>query len=433
MADAAPPAPPISAPPAGEPAQTFDIAGSDAFGALDAIGSDVPDDQAPPAPPEKPTTPPKGPDGRFQKKPDEPKPKPAAKPDEKKGAPKPPEIDFDKPPEKAADLRKHYDALKVEAAARAEKVATYEKRIAELEKATKTPQEWPEKKTYEERLAEHQKKLAAYEEEMRYSNYAKSEEYKDKFEKPYVNAYTAGRKAATGLKVIERKDETTGATTQASRQGTAEDFDAIMRARDPETAADLASKLFGDARAPMVLYHVEAAKQRAEEAETAISEYREKGKKWEAERQEKVSGYQKRATEMVEGFVNAAIEKFPQYFKPDADDPKGNELLEKGQHLVARVIANGAPLADGETQMSGEDMAKAIAAFRTKAGAFDRLFYKFRSQSKELAEVKKALKQYEESTPGDGEGGRKTSGEKGADSDDPFTQLDAMAKEVPGT
>ena len=425
-APAAPAAPPVSGGATETP--VFDIAGSEAFSSLDAISQDRPEVADPPdSGTPKPGDRPRGEDGKFTKSPPKPEgdksqAKPAAaKPGDK--ATPPPELDFDKPPEKAPELRKHYDALKT-------KLRDIEAKHAELLKKPAAPTEWPEKKTYEERLADRDKRISEYEDHIRHTNYSKSEDFKERFEKPYVSAFMQGRSMAAKMKVIERKDETGAVVTQKSRAGTADDFDAIMKLSDPEAAADLAVQLFGESRAPIILYHREATQALSEACQTAIKDFGEKGKKWEQEQQENQTKFQTRAKEMVEGYAKAAAEKYPQHFKPDENDPKGNELLEKGNRIIDRIRANGAPLADGETQWNNEQIAQAVAAMWNKAGAFDRLFNKFKEQGKELKDIKDKLAEYEKSTPGGGDGGGRpvTPSEPGEDWQ---ADLNSRAKESP--
>jgi len=263
-----PDAPPVVAPETPSPdAPQLPSGHEEAFGALDAMAKEFPSTAD--VPPPRLGDRPRGADGKFLKpgeKPPEktPEKKPDAKSDSKadsKAETKATEIDFEKPPEKAGELRKHYDALKV-------KHRELETKHAELQKSATAPKEWPEKKTYEEKLAErekvladHAKRVADYENELRFVRYEKSEEYRTKYEKPFTDAFLAGRDRASKLKIVERKtdaDPSTGQegrVIQQSRQGKAEDFDEIMRIADDDMAAERAMELYGPAKAPLILYH----------------------------------------------------------------------------------------------------------------------------------------------------------------------------------
>jgi uncharacterized protein len=128
---------------------------------------------------------------------------------------------------KTSELAKNYHKLKAEQ-------KEWVKQRERIEKKLKTPAEWPEKKTYEERLAEREKiveeqkkRVAEYETELQFTNFTKSQAYKDQFQKPYVESWKTGQARAASMKVVERKNDE-GEMLQQSRQGTAADFDSIM-------------------------------------------------------------------------------------------------------------------------------------------------------------------------------------------------------------
>jgi hypothetical protein len=134
-------------------------------------------------------------------------------------------------------LRKAYDALKAEN-------ATLKKQFEEAKKAT--PADDPEKKRlgetnaqYLKRIESLEKQAQTLEEHVKFADFTKSTEYKEKYYQPFVDSYNEGRAATANLKIIERKngeDE----IIQPARQATAEDFDAIMSIRDDGEAADKA-------------------------------------------------------------------------------------------------------------------------------------------------------------------------------------------------
>jgi hypothetical protein len=432
MSEAALATPPANPTPANAPAAipAMDLAGSEAFGALEEISKDDGQPESPPATPppkapDKPATPPRDPTGKFAKEPDKSKQAAKAAPKSDKGTPAP--IDFENPPGTIGDLRKYYDALKAHAKELEAKAKDYEAKHVELQKKLSEPRDWPEKKSYEEKLSEREKRLQEYESNLRATRYEKSQEYKEKYETPYVNAFMAGRQKAAAMKVVERKDESGAITIQPARQGKAEDFDEIFRIQDDDAAADRAVELFGEARAPMILIHRELAQEKRNAGLNAIAEMGKKGEQWEKEQKELSERQLNEANTLIDNFRNLALEKYPALFKEVDGDTKGNELLSKGKHLLDRVLQHGKPLANGEEQMTHEELAIAIAAVRNKAAGFDRLVYKLRTVEKERDEIKKKLEAFEQSEPGPGDGGGRTTTPE--DADDPFAALDKMAKE----
>jgi hypothetical protein len=422
----APPQPPASANPAGP-----DLAGSEAFGALDLMSKDdgTPEPAAPEAPaaPEKPPVADKTPTrpkdektGKFIKPDAKTPPKPADKG-------KPATFDFDNPPGTIGDLRKHYDAIKEERKALLDERKSWESKHQELEKKLSESRDWPEKKSYEEKLSEREKRLQEYENHIRLTRYEKSQEYKEKYQTPYENAFMVGRQKAASLKVVERKNEE-GQVLQAARQGKQEDFDEIFRIWDDDTAAEKAVQLFGEAKAAMMLIHRENAQRIRSEGLAKIEEMGKKGEEWEKQQTELQTKQFSEAKTQIEHFKKAAADKWPHLFKADDSDPKWNELLENGDHFLQRVLENGKPLNDKEQQWTPDQIAIGIATLHNKAKGYDPLLYRYNKTLAEVKELKKKLADFEQSEPQPGEGGRAaTNGEP--DADDPFVALDKMAKE----
>lgn len=393
----------------------------EAFSAIDALGRDDGTPEPPPTP-----TPGDGrtrsADGKFTKADESAKKKeqPKSTPIE----PEKPDDDIDPTKLKTSELAKHYHKLKA-------KEKAWLKEREELTKKAEAPKDWPEKKTYEEKLAErekaleeHKKRVAEYEQELQFTNFTKSQTYKDQYEKPFINAYKLGQAKTAMLQVVERTDEA-GNVIQAARDATAADFDSIMRITDERIAIKKAHELFGEAAA-VVLNHRERVNEKSALAEEAVAEYRSKGAEREKAMREQQDKQSKEVTGMIENFRTAAIEKYPSLFKPEEGDTKGNELLEKGNHLLQRVLNGGAPIKDGEKQMTNEEMAIAVAAVRNKAAAFDRVAYKASTLAKRVKELEKELEQFKSSSPRNGDGkGRAHTPEE----DDPMKKIWAMGKE----
>ncbi len=418
---AAPSAPaPAPAGPATEataPTPTSPNAGSGAWDALDALGGD----DATPAAPVKPVsaTRPKDPKtGLFVKATE--KPVEPAKPEAAK--------DIDPSKMKAGELAKHYHALKKEREEWVKKEADYQKKLS-------TPPEWPEKKSWEEKVTQHQKELEAerkrvadYENELRFSAYERSQECKDKYDKPINDAWLEGREIASSFRTVERKDDA-DVVIEKSRKGTAEDFDELMQINDHDAAAEKAIALFGPVKAAEILAARRAVFQRSVAKSNAIKDYREKGTEREKVFRDQQEKWQKDATSMVEREMQAAVEKYPAFFKPDEADPKGNDLLNKGKYALERVLKGGAPITDGDKQWTNEEYARAVARIRNGAIAFPRVAYRLNQALKENKDLKAKLAEFETSVPGNGDGHGRT---VVIDDDDPFKKLDAMATESRG-
>ncbi len=174
-----------------------------------------------------------------------------------------------------------------------------------------------------------------------------------------------------------------------------------MKIADDDVAAEWAAQKFG-AKSSMVLFHRERVQELNGARKKAIDEYRKNGSEREKQRSEQMAAFTKRFDEAIESASKASMEKYPQWFKPDDTDEKGNELLDFGNHIVARVVANGKQLKDGDKPMSTEDLARAISAIRSKAGAFDRVAHRLNAALKQVKALETELAEFRGSVPGPG-------------------------------
>lgn len=329
----------------------------------------------------------------------------------------------DDKPIKAAELRGAYEKAKSEV-----------KRLtAENEKLkTAKPAEDPEKSTLVESLSAKDKRIKELEDSLRYADYQQTDEYKTKYEKPFVQAYAAGRAKASALKVrVGRKVDAEGNIIEegTTRQGTPEDFDAIARAGSDDDAAALAEQLFGRNSA-VVLYHRERVQELGAQAQNAVDDFRRQGgerAKAEVEtRTKQQAEIQKRQTEAASTFKRLnqeAVERYPQYFKAEESDAKGNELLKKGFAMADAGFS-------GNGDLPPEEMIKLHSALHNKAAAFDFIAYRLKTASVRIKELETQLAELNESTPKGGSAKRDGGGEGKPKSgrEAAFAELDELDK-----
>lgn len=322
-------------------------------------------------------------------------PEPPAPGDDADNAPPPAETKPPTPPEpkiKAKSLREAYDNMKAELA----------KVRAENEKIGKQPidlKNHPEVVKLTEQLRKAEERAQEREEELRYSNYERSEEYKTKWLQPYLDAYSEGQQFVQQLQVE-------GAEGQY-RDGKAEDFDVAVAAylRDPKEGIRTINDLFGD-QAAGVLYHAKEVQKLLSARRRAEEDYRKNGAEREKSRTEHQSNMAKQRREMYENEKNTAIDKYPQWFKPVEGDEDGNRLLERGREQADAAFGAG-KLRDPKTgewvQMSEEQMVKLHAAIHNRASAFPRAIHWLKQKDVRIKELETRLKEYEASEPGPGE------------------------------
>lgn len=388
----APVAPPTPVTPAA-PATPINNPLSDAFSDLEGMA-----DQNSMETPATPETPSKPPELKIATPPPD-KPQPdTVKP------PEPPAPDVKQPdetPKVPAQLRKAYEDLKAK------------HRALELEHEkvrTTKPQPDPEIMT---RLEKEEKRRAELEDEMRYVAYERSQEYKEKYQQPFIEAYQAGQKRMESLDIQQKtilvEDPTTGEKTEKiirqGRAATAEDFNSLMAIPSDRDARKFAKEMFGE-DAALALQHREKVIELNNVQAKALEDFKKTGAEREKQQTEARSKAEKQQVALWESLNKAAAEKFPTWFKPaglDAEgnplDAKGDELLQKGFELVDRAFSGDA------SKLSSEELTKLHSAIRNRAAAFGRIAHQNKTLQAEIAELKKALEQFKTAEPGAGHGG----------------------------
>lgn len=409
----------MDAPPAGAPTtpQPFNDAFSDLEGFTSAPGDEGPPKTGKSKTPDMPPT-----DKGEVEVPDvEPKPEDKAhdKTPQDKAPEKPPQ---DKTPEKPksriVELSKAYEGLKAKHRQLEQDLLA---KNAEIEAIKSKPVEDPEKKSLQERLTEREERLSDLENEIRFSRYESSQEYKEKYEQPFVDAFQTGRQKTASLKIVEQKNEETGEILSPARQATAADFDRIAMIADDDAATELAHQMFGN-KAPLILYHRERVQELNNAKSKAIEDYRKHGSEREKQFAEQSKAQREKMVGMFNQITNQAIEKFPELFKPMEGDDKGNELLKKGFDLVDAIF-KGDP-----NQIPPDKLVAMHAAIRNRAAGFGRLLHQKRGLEAKVAELEKELEEYRGSEPGAGDGDGKTKA-KTEDGSDWEAQLDKLGRQ----
>lgn len=419
----APPPAPTPTPdvtPTGPPPKTG-MPMSDAWGDLDKYATlpkaepsaipKGPSSKAKAAEPAKPPEPPKP--AEVAKTPDEPKPdEPAKQPAE---SPKLPDTGKAKKPadflrEKLASVERERNEFKAE--------------IERLKSAK--PAEDPEKKSLSERLESEAKRRQELEDEIKFSHYEKSTEFKEKYHQPYVDAYRTAQKKTASFKVVQREDADTGQVIQQSRAATPEDFDRIAALPDAE-AAELARQLFGEAASNLVLWHREKVLDLAQAQMTALEEYRKHGAEREKQVGELRTKQQKEMTDLFHKLNTEAAEKYPQWFKETEGDEEGNALLKKGYERADLAFSN--------PNLPTQKLVELHSEIRNKAAAFPRLIYQNKSLQARITELEAELAQYKGSEPKGAEGvstspAKQEPMRQGDDIDGVLGGLDKYAKEA---
>lgn len=335
------------------------------------------------------------------------------KPKEPEGIAKPTDKTQDKPedvaPEKMAPkaLREAYAKLKEDLKAREAKFHV------ELETAKKASAPTEDSKKLEISLRDAYAKLEArhkeLETEIRYLDYEKSPEFKEKHYQPYVEKCQNAVASVQELKVAQADG--------TSRVATADDLWKIVEIPNTEDALTAAEELFGSAaKANFVVNLRNEIRQANNTMQKVKAEFRKNGEARMQEFQKQSEAQHKQLAENWKTLNEQAIEKYPQWFKADETDEKGKEVLAKGFELADLAFS-------GRTDIPQEKMLALHSAVRNQAAGFRYAVHKWESAQARVTELEKELAQFKSSKPGKGE----TAGDKHGGEDDlgdPFARFE---------
>lgn len=378
---------------------------SEAFAAIDEMpGDGLPanagtNDQASsqPTDPGQPTKPAAAPD---------PKPTATAKPagvtsdlDELDGRPKPadaPKPASAKPDDKAPgnlkQFRETYELTKKELADL--KAANERLQKAHEEGAKKAIEEAT--KALKAEMDAIRKRADESETELRFTNFTRSREYRENYEKPWGEAWKAATEYANGVEV---EDQATGETRKAGYQ----DIMALTRLSEAQ-AEKVAHAKFGPNAIGMLRHRARIieAKQRMD---AAVEDFKAKGAEREKAVEAERAARQQKILGEFDGRISNLETEYPVLFGKDDSDAEGNALLEKGDALI-RVAFKGEGL---DPSLSEEERVTAVTRVQAEVAARAKAFGRERLRSirlsKEVQELKAKLKRIEDSEPGQGGGG----------------------------
>lgn len=310
---------------------------------------------------------------------------------------------------KAVTLREVLDRTRNEASDWKDK---YEKLVAESAK----PKPDPEKEQLLKAREDWNKTRTELETELKFANYERSQEYKDKYQQPFLKAYEQGQKLVTALTVKEpdQTDEFGGVIEAGkSRKGTEADWDSLMAIQDEDAANKFISDHFGHNAARITVLRDKVLDLHGQMS-AAVEDFRKQGGERETQMREALSKQQKEISTRWHAANAHAAEKYPQYFAPDPADPKGNALWEQGVRLadlafgildpseVSKLPQSiQAKLVNGK--LPPAEMTLLHSAIRNRAAAYDRLIARLNQRDAEKKELQDKLAGFEKSEPSRGQ------------------------------
>lgn len=316
--------------------------------------------------------------------------KPAPEPAKTAATPKNVQIPEDQKSARGGTLkefRESYEATKKERDELASKLkaletAREEGTRAEIKKATDA---------YEKKLAELEAKYNDAETRLKFTDYTRSAEYKEKFQKPLQTAWEEALADITGA-TIELEDGT-------ERQASAQDIHALLQMPALQ-AAKRASELFG-AGAAAVMQHRTTILNLTRARDNAVKEYQEKG----IEREREMQAKESQQMERVYGVFNETIK---QYETADADlygrpqDPEAQQFWDKGDRLIALAVKRQGLDERLSQEEQSEVLTRAQATVAARARAFGPLLHRLHKLEAEVESLRGKQAKLSKSEPGQG-------------------------------
>ena len=270
------------------------------------------------------------------------------------------------------------------------KVAKLEADHVEVSKRAIPEDQW--KKT-NETLAQRESRLKELEEEIRYVNYSKSEEFKTKYQQPYEKQWQRTM-AELGELTVETADG-------GIRPLAANDILDLVNAPLGK-AHEMAVERFGDL-APEVMAHRKEIRKLFDEQSSALDEARKSG----ADREKSITEQSKRQEAELGSYImqtwskaNEEVMDDPknkEYFTPIDGDQEGNLLLAKGYELSDRAFSENPK--NAKTKEERDAIVRRHAAVRHRAAAFGRLKQQNRNNKARITDLEKQLAEYKGSEP----------------------------------
>ncbi len=294
------------------------------------------------------------------------------------------ELKASKPPQQAGPwkLKKYWEKR---AAAVEQELAEARKLVAEAAKSGDALK----------RAADIEKRNTELEEEIRYHNFAKSQEFADKYQKPYEEAWAAASQELAELDVLN-EDGT------PARKAVPKDLLALANMPLGE-ARKAANQMFGDS-ADDVMAH----RRKIQEMSKAQAKALDDARKTATDRTERSSATQQAVLkEVTETWTraNAEVAAKLDILKPKEGDDEWNGKLDAATKLIDEAFSVNA----ADPSLTPEQRTAAIkkhVAARNRAIAYSPLMLEVKRLRAQLAERDEKLKAYEGTAPNGGNGGK---------------------------
>lgn len=274
------------------------------------------------------------------------------------------------------------------------------KREAEEMRSQRVPEQ--ERTTLTQRMEQIQKRNEELENHLRFKDYERSTEFKEKYDKPYVDMLGD---ATTFLERIPVLDP----VTQTQRAGSVQDIYSLMN-MNPVEQAEAAEAMFGSRLAPRVINEVEKVRDKLIARKKALDEAESNGKQREQQQTEQTTRQIKAFEGKVKEWYTAAeaewnkdpdAKMFDKITREDGkeltpDEIEHNKLVDKGVELSKWVSKHPRNAA---TEEEAAKIVRKQYAILKRAIHFAPLRRLYKATAKKLAAAEKELEGYRSTTP----------------------------------
>jgi hypothetical protein len=286
------------------------------------------------------------------------------------------------PPKK---LRQAYEEMKAER----------ERFKEELETLKKAPSGHPEVETLKKELEEIKTRHKSFTDQMDYAEEVESPEFKEKYEKPWQEAFTSAQEDIVAL-----------SRSTDDQPATPKDLNEIL-SLDRVQALRRIKELFPEFTEMMYRHYIDIHK--AYKAhQTATANFRASLEQRRAKAAEQQKQQQESVKQQFSQNKDELTKKYPALFAKDEKDKEGNTYLDEGERL-ADLALNGSP------DMKPEQFTKILADVYHRARGFARMVHRAEKERARADAAEAKLKAYEKSEPSTGTGSnRPSNGQDGA-------------------
>jgi len=285
-------------------------------------------------------------------------------------------------PASLKQFREQYEMTKKERDDLASKVAELERARSEgtkkeIEEATKA---------LKAEMDSIRKNAEELDTEVRYLNYTRSGEYKQKYEAPLREAWQTALGDIEGIRVTDADG--------TERDASHEDIMAILNVPVAKAAIT----------APEIMAHRRRILELTQARDKSIAEWKEKGSQREVEQKKQLESRQSRSRELFDSQFTEFEKSHNQLFGREDGDEEGNKLLDESDRLIKIALKGEGIDADMGYDDKVDLITKAQAQVALRARAYGRERLRVIRLQQKVAELEKKVGKVRSSEPGQGEG-----------------------------